>query len=158
MILTGAMLFMAILPAFSQDLEAGDAQRIIESKNFVFVAQSASPQQLGTRSLTSEYDLTIAGDSLISFLPYFGRAYVAPIDPTKGSLMFTSTKFSYTSEKKKKNWQIAIKPSDNNEVQQLFFDISESGYATLRIIPLNKQSISFNGYIREGKEISKRAF
>src|SRR4051812_38808283 len=73
-----------------------EIQDLVQSKSFVFVAQNVTP--LGRRmiNLTSTYDVRLSKDTIISELPYFGRAYVAPLDPAEGGINFTSTKFTYT--------------------------------------------------------------
>jgi hypothetical protein len=155
------LLFLAgVMTAQSQSKDPAENQRIIESKNYVFKAQYASPQRGRTVPLTSEYDLTVAGDSLVSYLPYFGRAYSAPIDPTKGAGMFTSVKFDYSisPNDKKGKWEISIQPRDVSEVQQMFLEIFDNGTATLRIQFQNRQPMSYSGYIVEGKDRGKKAF
>ena len=58
-------------------------KKMIENRNYVFQANLAYPQRGGSISLRSgEYDLRVSKDSVISYLPYFGRAYVARTDPT----------------------------------------------------------------------------
>lgn len=122
----------------------------IDGRNFVFKAQSAMPVGGRTIQLTSEYDLRVNGDTLIVYLPYYGRAYVAPMDPSKGGINFTSTSFDYTvSQGKKGNINIAITPKDNRDVRQMFISTSESGYASLQVTSNNRQAILFNGYIEE---------
>jgi hypothetical protein len=91
-------------------------------------------------------------DTLISYLPYFGRAQVAPVDPTKNSLDFTSTDFEYTKTVNKKGgWDILIKPKDQRDVQQLSFRIFDNGSASLGVASANRDPITFQGYITEKK-------
>jgi hypothetical protein len=105
------------------------------------------------RQLTSLYDITISKDSVLSYLPYFGRAYRAPYNPDEVGLKFTSTKFDYTkTPNKKEGWDILIKPKDNTEVQQLSFTIFDNGSASLQVLSANRDPISFQGYIRERKQ------
>lgn len=127
-------------------------ESILSSKNYTFIAQSANPVGARFRQLTSEYDLRVLGDSIVSYLPYFGRAYSAPIDPTKSSLQFTSTDFDYEQTTRSKGgWVIMIKPKDVQDVRQLMLTVTESGSASLQVISTNKQQISFNGYIQPRK-------
>jgi hypothetical protein len=98
--------------------------------------------------LTSDYSLTVRKDSVISYLPYFGRAYTAPIGKTSGGIEFTSTDFVYTSKQNKKGgWQIEIKPNDETDVRQMLLTVSKNGYGSLSVTSNNRQAISFNGYI-----------
>lgn len=125
-------------------------KNLVDSQNFVFVPQTISPMRGSTRQLTSYYDLTISKDSLVSYLPYFGRAYVAPVDPTRSSLDFTSTNFDYIkTANKKKGWDVLIKPKDQTDIRQLSFHIFDNGSASLIIASLNREPITFQGYIRE---------
>ena len=55
-------------------------KNLIESKNYVFTAKSVHPQSSSIRHLTSEYDMRVMGDSIVTYLPYFGRAYSAPVN------------------------------------------------------------------------------
>jgi hypothetical protein len=142
---------VAATTVFAQDKkekEENEVATAINAKNYVFKANTALPLRGRTIQLTSDYTLTVRNDSVIAYLPYFGRAYTAPIDPTKSALDFTSTDFGYKSDQNKKgNWQIEIKPKDAGDVRQLFLSISEGGYGSLQVTSNNRQSITFNGYI-----------
>ena len=135
------------------------ARQWVESRNFIFKAESVFPQQGRSRQLTSEYDLTISRDTISSFLPYFGRAYSAPVNPSEGGIKFTSVKFDYQPAKEKKGrWEILIKPDDAQDVRELYLTVYNNGRATLRVNSVNRQTISFNGYIIEGPARAKKAF
>src|SRR5258708_1293554 len=121
---------------------------LVESQNYVFKAQTALPMQGRARTLTSDYDLKVTKASVVSFLPYYGEAYVAPMDPANNGLDFTSKDFSYTSTPGKKDgWTVTIKPKDHKDVQQMTLSISSEGYATLQVISTNRQAILFNGIV-----------
>jgi len=129
-----------------------NTKALVDASNFVFKAQSALPLGGRTRILTTDYDLKVTKEKIISYLPYFGRAYEAPIDPSKGPLDFTTTDFSYASlPGKKEGWTVTIKPKDYTDVQQLILHISSDGYASLQVLSTNRQAISFNGVIVGGQ-------
>jgi hypothetical protein len=146
-----SLLLIAALIVFgsvhAQDSREAAVQKLIDSKNFVFRAQTVLPQRGSSRQLTSEYDLRLLGDSVVSFLPFFGRAYEAPIGQTDGGIKFTSTDFSYNVKKKKKGWDITIVPKDARDVRQLFLNVSAGGYARLQVLSTNREGIAYNGYI-----------
>lgn len=148
-----AFLFIQINTVSAQDSKKDKAEAVknmVKAKNFVFKADYVIPMRGTSRNLTSDYDLNVSKDTITAYLPYFGRAYSAPIDPTEGGIKFTSTDFKYeTKPKRKGGWEISIEPKDTRDVRQLTMDISESGYASLRIISNNREAISFNGYIKE---------
>lgn len=131
-------------------IKAQHIKTIIDSQNFVFKVQSATPMSGRTRNLTSDYDLTITTATITSYLPYFGRAYTAPIDPSQGGLNFTSKDFDYKAEPRKKDgWDITIKPKDYRDVQQMILTVSSSGYGTLQVTSTSRQPISFYGYVTD---------
>ena len=162
MIATAALctltVFGSIPPARAQEKDkAAITKQLVESQRYVFIPQSAMPLSGRVRQLTPDYSLKITKDTLDTYLPYFGRAYSAPIDATQGGIQFVTNSFEYTATPRKKSgWDISIKPKDNRDVQQMQLSISETGYASLQVISINRQAISFNGYITEIKERKKR--
>ena len=144
-------------------------KKIVDAKSYVFVATSAIPLNTidisnvmskmngningGTINLTgNNYDLKIMPDSIISFLPYYGRSFTAPIGSVDSGIKFTSIDFTYEAVKTKKNWQVTIFIKDNKDSPKLNLYIGEGGYASLSVITNNKQSITYNGYISAHKE------
>lgn len=131
--------------------KAAAVKAMIDAQRYVFKAQTANPMRGRTMQLTSDYTVRVSKDTVIADLPYFGRAYSAPIDPSKGGIQFNSTKFDYKLETIKKGWQITIKPTDGGDVQQFFFTIFNNGSASLQVTSTNRTPISFNGYVVERK-------
>ena len=142
-----AFLFTAGFSAHAQDLDKTTVSSMVSSGRFIFKAQSANPMTGNNVQLTADYDLKVSPDSLVAFLPYFGRAYT--INPNaEGGIKFTSTDFEYKSkQKRKKGWEISINPRDTREVRQMSLSVSPNGYATLQVISNNRQPISFYGYL-----------
>lgn len=124
-----------------------DIKQLLESKEYVFKAQSVTPVRGGFRQLTTEYDLRLLGDSLVSYLPYFGRAYTAPLDPRETGIQFTSTQFKYELTPRKRGWDVTLRPTDVSNVQQMVLSVTPSGRATLQVISTNREPISFNGVV-----------
>jgi len=151
-ILTGFVLFLAgLAPVNAQELDKATVKKLIDSKTYIFHAQSATPLGGSTRQLTSDYNLNLIGDSLVSYLPYFGRAYTAPM-PNETGLDFISSDFTYkVKERKKGGWDVTIEPKDQRNVRSMLLSISESGYTSLSVTSNSRQPISFYGYISERK-------
>ncbi len=128
-------------------------KNLLKSKKFVFEARNVSPMRGGFVPLTSPYDVVVRDSSVRSFLPYFGRAFSAPMNPSEGPLQFTSEKFDYEMvEKKKGRHVITIEPKDVNQVRQMILSVTETGYATLSVSSNNRDPISFNGIVRAIEE------
>ena len=158
-IITSLIFFTLTFAGAAQDKNASFIPQAIEAKNFVFKASSVTPQRGRMRQLTSEYELVVRPDTVISFLPYFGRAFSAPINPSEGGIKFTSTKFGYAvSEKKKHRWEVQISPKDVSDATTLYLTVFDDGSASLRVTSINRTPVSFNGYVEEGKPLEKKAF
>ncbi|WP_029275530.1 DUF4251 domain-containing protein [Pedobacter borealis] len=145
--------------------------KIVADKNYTFVANTAMPmsnndinkvlammpgsQGGGSISLTgSQYDVRVTKDSIVAYLPYYGRSFSAPMDPTQGGIKFTSKDFTYTESKNKKgSYTIQINTKDvKRENYRFTINISTNGYASLTASSMNKQPIIFNGYLDEPKK------
>lgn len=132
--------------------QTNNPKPLVDAQNFVFTAQTVSPAYGNLRQLTTgEYTLSVSNGVMVADLPYFGRAFSAPIDPTQGGLQFTSKSFDYAVKDKRKSWDIAIKPRDAGDATQLYLTVYNNGTASLQVISANRQPISFNGIIEEKK-------
>jgi len=131
--------------------------RALDTKNYTFNAQSANPMRGTNINLTGVNDLQVKKDSIIAYLPYFGRAYMGvAYNPTQSPLQFTSTKFSYSSvTKKNDNREITIKLEDSKEVRQIIISTSLNGYATVMVTCNNRDPITFYGTLEETKAEKK---
>lgn len=140
------MLSVSIQAQTRQEKRISEVKRLIESKDYVFLAESATPLSGSVIRLTSIYFLKINKDSLDSHLPYFGVAFRAPMGTTESPLSFISTDFEYSMKASKKgNFQIKIKINKPKDPDLMMLSVSSSGYATLTVNSMNRQSISFYG-------------
>jgi len=151
-------LFLVFLAAFSSvNLRAQDKtvaiKDLVDSGQFIFLAQTAMPSSGPTKQLTSEYDVRLSKNTFVSHLPYFGRAYSAPYGTGDGGFNFTSKDFTYSPKTRKKGgWEITIKPKDVTDVREFLLTVSENGYGTLQVMSNNRRPISFSGYVTELKQ------
>ncbi|RZK40476.1 MAG: DUF4251 domain-containing protein [Pedobacter sp.] len=168
-------LFFLILATVSFNLSAqtdkATTKKIVAAKDFTFVATTALPMNSvemnniinrmpgavgggNINLMSNDYDLRITPDSVIAYLPYYGRAFnSAPMNPTEGGYKFTSTDFSFNNkEKKKGGWEITLNAKDTKDGVRMTLVIGTNGYATLIVNSNNKQSITYNGYLTEPKK------
>ncbi len=147
------MLMLFFLPSImtaqkKDSILVANVKEMIVNQRYVFKAQNVTPMAGRLRQLTSEYDLQVSKDQIVAYLPYFGRSYTAPLDPSKGGIQFSSKDFNYNiSERKKGGWNVSIQTKDVSETQQMQLTIFKDGTASLQANSSSRQSISFNGYI-----------
>jgi hypothetical protein len=150
-----AVLFIS-QAAFGQDSTKQTTQTTVKDwlndRNFVFTPQTATPMRGRNVHLTSYFDLSVSKDTLVSNLPYYGRAYSASINPSENGLNFTSTKFDYNvTPRKKGGWDVSVKPKDANDVRDMTFTVFDNGKASLFVNSNNRESISFDGTVTQSK-------
>lgn len=148
-----ATLLSVVITSCKTSANLGDYSResidsIILAQDYRFVPTTALPTQMRTVNLSYSFYLKVTPTEVSSYLPYFGRAYSAPINPSEGGIQFTSKDFSYKiEEKKNKSYEITIETKDTPKRTKLYISTSDSGYASVRAIDENRQAISFNGRI-----------
>jgi hypothetical protein len=150
------LLMAAVLTVYTATAQTSGQSSIrkqVEEKQFLFVAQTALPMRGRSVQLTSSYDLRVCGDSVIAYLPYYGRAYSAPMSTYDGGIKFTSVKNTFTvKDRKKSGWEITIQPADANDIRELNLTIFSNGSASLRVSSNGRDPISFTGMISRAKQ------
>ena len=153
--------FFAILPVFILLSIDGSAQQtdqekrdviktLVGSKDFHFIAQSATTMKGNTIELTSDYGIKIMTDSISADLPFFGTAYEANFGGSDGGIKLNTTQFSYKSDSTKKGaWNIDITPTGNTSVRRISMNITPAGYCTVRVSTTNQQPISYYGRLSD---------
>ena len=153
-LLTAFLLALFALPGSSAAQKNKDSvitagiAALVANQDYTFKPQTVTPLSGRLRQLTSEYSLQVSKDAIVSQLPYFGRAYSAPIGSSDAGIQFTSKDFEYKiTNKKKGGWDVNIKFKDTQDAKQMQLSIFDNGTASLQVISNNRQSISFSGYI-----------
>ena len=161
------LIILALLTAnsFAQTTEESTAT-MLNKQSYIFVATSAVPSnvqdlnkvmskmqggaQSGFINLNGDgYELIVTSDSVVAYLPYYGRAYSAPMNQSGGGVKFTSKQFVYKkSQRKKGNWDVTITTKDVFESYRLSLNIAVNGNASLYLHSNNKQTITYNGYLK----------
>lgn len=142
-----AMLCVASVKA--QNLTSTQVKQKLDEKHFSFQPLTMIPQEGSTKHLTPGFSLKISGDSLNCYLPYFGQAYSAPIGTNDAGYNFTSTQFDYAVVSRKKElYQVKIKVKDKTSNPEFDITVYNNGTAYMQANSSNKQSITYNGYIK----------
>lgn len=139
----------SVQSAAQKEEKAREIAQKIDDFHFTFSAIYALPTGYRSIYLSPYYSLKVSPDTVEAYLPYYGRAYTAPMNPSDGGIKFTSTDFEYNvvAGRKVGNWTINIKPKDVSSDILLSLDIWENGTARLNASSSARQPISFQGDI-----------
>ena len=126
---------------------AANVEKAVKGPAFKFKATYVFPTGFRSQHLSPYYEVDVSPDTVKVYLPYYGRAYKAPISPSEGGYRFTSTDFDYSLEQGNRsgNWLVKIDFNDLARSVTYNLDVWENETARLSITDTDRQSISFQG-------------
>ncbi|MGC3946823.1 MAG: DUF4251 domain-containing protein [Chryseolinea sp.] len=145
-------LILAILLMFvGLELHAQkDIVQSVKDKRFTINVESMSPRRGGYKRLSSLYTFKVTPDTVVTDLPYAGRAYQAPMGTDDTGIKFLSREFEYTAKPGKKGaWEIQLKLKDTRNYPVISLTLQPGGSASIRISPVDKDFISYTGTVIE---------
>ncbi|MXO05352.1 DUF4251 domain-containing protein [Flavobacterium sp. HBTb2-11-1] len=133
-----------------------EIKKLIDSQNFVFEAQKATPQ--GGRLIQLDYNtyfLKFKADSTTCDLPFFGRGYNVGYN-SDGGIKFEGKPENIRVESKKNNTILKATVRGKSDVYDLLFSIFYNGSTTLSVSSNNRGPISYDGIIYAPKTAEKQ--
>lgn len=117
----------------------------LNNRDFKIAIDRMYPMRGSSRHVTYGYSVEVRNDTLISYLPYFGRAYNVPYGGGKG-LNFTAPIGSY-QEFMKRNGQRHIEIGVTNDEDTYFYTIEvfDNGNSSVDVRARQRERISFSG-------------
>ena len=134
--------------AVSKRERAQAVKKQIEDRQYTIEVNRALPMGGRARELTPTYALSIKGDTINSYLPYFGVAYSVPYGGGEG-LIFEATITDYTvnfDAKGTANITVRTRSKEDSFVYQI--NIFENGSTTIYVTPTNRQAITYHGNVK----------
>lgn len=148
LLLLCCLLYGAPLAAQSRQDAFSAADKLLRAQSFAFYAQNATPFNGDLQQLNpGHYYVTVSKDSVVCYLPYFGRLWTLPRDVTHMGIDFISTGFRYHLYHHKKDKEVHIVFNDQRDIRELRFTVGEDGYATLRVRSNSRDQMSYYGTI-----------
>lgn len=130
--------------------EAKHAQAVekaLSDRHYTVNVSVAIPRRGNVVHVSSDYSLQVKGDTLISYLPYFGRAYSLPYGGGK-ALNFTAPIKEYQSEMGcKGNTKVEIIVDNEEDIFTYRLDIFPDGNTSIDVSSRNRESISYSGQL-----------
>ena len=120
-------------------------QEGLDTRHYTIAVDWMKPLGGMPRHVSSNYELTVNGDEVVSYLPYVGEAYRLPYGGGKG-LNFKGTIENYTITYPTSN-RSHIEFTVTNEEDSYFFriDVFSNGKSIIDIIARDRDAISFDG-------------
>ena len=129
----------------TDDKKKEAVKELIVSENYKIDVNTAMPMRGRSIPLTSLYSLEIRNDSVISYLPYYGRAYSIPYGGGNG-LNFKAPLKEYNMKLDKKGNSVITFTARNPEDKFDFrVKVYSNGSTSIDVNMQNRQSISFQG-------------
>lgn len=165
-IFTGIFLLAFIITATAQEEQKSRKERreekqeqkrieiknLLENRTFVFEPTHAMPLGGGSIFLSYSFDAEIKGDTLMSYLPFYGVAYRVEYGARNSAFDFTQPIEEFNLEEISNGYRVNLEVKNKMDYLTYNFQISELGYATLNITSTNRQAISFYGQIKAPDE------
>lgn len=119
----------------------------IKARSFTVNVDYVSPMLMPSRSLNSDYSITIEGDTLKSWLPYFGESHKADyVNNDKSPLSFTSPITDWNVTKPKNDaYYVFFKAQNNSELLEYMLMMFDNGKVSVQVTSPYRDPIDFEG-------------
>lgn len=152
-LITIIVLSISGLALQAQELE--DMEKLVESGNFLFIADRAFPSGGSSVDLLNRpNEVEFSGENARGHLAYFGRSHNAASAYTQdgGGIRFDGEMMKKDIKTKKKKIMLSFTMKGDRDQYSCFLSISASGSASLSVNSNNQSSINYNGVITPKKE------
>jgi len=103
------------------------------------------PMRGPSKSVSYGYSVEVRNDSLISYLPYFGRAYNVPYGGGKG-LNFSASIDSYQEYQKRNDLRhIEIGLTNDEDTYLYIIQVFDNGSSSIEVQSRQRERVSYSG-------------
>ena len=120
----------------------------IAAKQLHIDIRSMNTLRYGSKMVAPDFFLELRGDTLCSYLPYFGQAYQSPIGSPSIGLNFEMPILQYSESRPKANkTRLELDVRTQEDTYHYFIELYDTGEAYIRVRSLNRDPISFDGTV-----------
>ncbi len=120
-------------------------QDSLKSKHFTIDVNMMYPQRGAAENVTGNWSLEVKGDTLVSYLPYFGVVDYAPIGGGKG-MNFTAPIEKYSMETDAKGQSmVRMKVKNDEERMEFQIEVQPEGQSYINVVFQRRDHISYSG-------------
>ena len=124
-------------------------ENILKSRHFTLNVNNMYPMRTSGKYVGGEFFLQVKGDTLNSYLPYFGSAFRSSY--TQGNALDFKTKMeTYRVVRRKKDYtSIYITVRTSEDFFKYTLSVFDNGHFRMDIQPLNRDFISYDGELQQ---------
>ena len=148
LLLLAASVMMAACVTLTPEEKAQLAKAVniaLDERHYTIDIQTMTPNRGATKNVASNWSLEVKGDTLISYLPYMGRAYNIPYGGGKGLNFTAPIKNYHESKGKKDERRIVIEVDNENDTHTYSLVVFDNGRADLDVQSREREFISYSG-------------
>ena len=125
--------------------QAKAVKAALQERNYQIAVNRMYPSRGASKIVSSGYTVEVRNDSLISYLPYFGRAYDVPYGGGNG-LNFSAPIRNYKESQTKSDLRhIEIDVKNDEDTYLYTLDIFDNGSTDINVRSRQREPISFSG-------------
>ena len=125
--------------------QAKAVKAALQERNYQIAVNRMYPSRGASKTVSYGYSVEVRNDSLISYLPYFGRAYSVPYGGGNG-LNFSAPINNYQESQLKSNQRrIEIDVKNDEDTYHYTLDIFDNGSTSIDVQSRQREPISFSG-------------
>lgn len=125
--------------------QAKAVKAALQERNYQIAVNRMYPSRGASKIVSSGYSVEVRNDSLISYLPYFGRAYDVPYGGGNG-LNFSAPIRNYKESQTKSDLRhIEIDVKNDEDTYLYTLDIFDNGSTDINVRSRQREPISFSG-------------
>ena len=147
-IISHTLVLLALMAFLTACTASTVVQNVLNSKHFTLNVNNMYPVSASSKYVGGEFFLEVKGDTLRSYLPYFGAVYHSSYN-MGNALDFEQKMESFQQVRKKKNCTtIYISVRTAEDFFKYTLNIFDNGRFDLYVLPVNRQSISYDGELK----------
>ena len=128
--------------------QAAKVNKALKERKYKIDVERMYSMRGGSKTLSYGYSVEVRNDSLISYLPYFGRAYSVPYGGGKG-LTFSERIGSYQEYQKGNGLRhIEIGLRNDEDTYLYTIEVYENGSSSISVQSRQRENISYSGEMR----------
>lgn len=127
---------------------ASQVQQALESRHFTVEVNYMNPRRGPTHRYVQGFDLTLKGDTVVSYLPYVGEVWRAGYGPQK-ALNFEAPVQNYTVSRPRRDMtRIQFMAQTDEDRYDYTLEVFDNGTASIDVLAQSRDGISFDGHLK----------